>query len=677
MNYKPLDVGRNEMRVICLHPDSSQDSPIECTLEHVSLDEYSDEYKIFLELDGVGKSSSYQARSWRLITDWAPPSDWFHPDESPKSLGRNVAAGFSKNPVYQEHRFLNAPKYVWGDFVALSYEWGDANDTENIVVDGVPTSITKNLKNALQTLRSPKHRELKGKPVYYWVDALCINQADIFERNAQVQRMGEIYSSARTVFIMTGPAVKDEQAVTELLDKCQHGFLRKNSPSYYNIREAFVEQNLAGWRSICEIASRSYWCRLWVIQEVLLANLAVLVYGRKVYVRLDFFFNVVNFIGQSRAYTESPLSIDWMRYMDSIFNFVPLWTLKNEGRLQEEGLLLLLDTARKAKQLDPRDKIYGLLGLIEESIHIQPDYRLPLVEVYRNFVQEVIKATGALSIIYQTASFRKAVSSWPSWVPDWFAQTTQTCPEPIAAIWYNRVCAAGDSLHMYITSNNPDLLYCEGFIVDTIGQLGCTIDPNLNATHTIHDRCSLSLGDSRISIYKDSVAVRQGFLNVLTLNWGVSREEKSTEYLPKMLHFGGRGKNALFSAISRFQQCNGGLTVAQQPLISHFPLWSQEYSDLSGVSTRVLETLHQLLLVMILRRFVVTQKGRMGIVPRHAKLGDAIFILKGCNAPLILRPAGDGTYSILGECYIDGIMHGEAMEDLAAGRYQARQIILC
>ncbi|KAJ3566474.1 hypothetical protein NPX13_g7116 [Xylaria arbuscula] len=676
MNYKPLDASRNEIRAIYLHPDTSQDSPIECTLKHVSLDEYSDEYKIFLELDGAGKSSSYQARSWRLITDRPPLSDWFHPDEPPEGLGRNVAAGFSKSPVYQEDRFLNAPKYVWGDFIALSYEWGDANVTEKIVVDSVLTRITKNLKNALQTLRSRKHGELKGKPVYYWVDALCINQADIIERNAQVPLMGEIDSSARTVLIMTGPAVKDEQAVSELLDKCRNGLLRKNSGSRYNIREAFAEQNLAGWRSICEIASRSYWCRLWVIQEVLLANLAVIVYGRKAYVRLDFFFNMVNILGTSRAYYESFLSIDCMRYMNSIFNFVCLWGLRNEGRLQD-GLLVLLDTARKAKQLDPRDKIYGLLGLIEESIHVQPDYRLPLVEVYRNFVQEVIKATGALSIIYQTASFRKAVPSWPSWVPDWSAQETQTYPEPVAAVLYEKARAAGDSLHMYITPNNPNLLYCEGCIVDTISQLGCTFDANLNATHNIHDRCSLSLGDSRISIYKDSAAVRQGFWKVFTLNCSVGREEKSNGYLLKMPYFDGRGQDALFSAISRFQQCNGGLTVAQQPLISHFPPWSQEYSDLSGVSTRVLDTLHQLLLVMIFRRFVVTQKGRMGIVPRHAKLGDAIFILKGCKAPVILRPAGDGTYSILGECYIDGIMHGEAMEDLAAGRYQARQIILC
>lgn len=55
------------------------------------------------------------------------------------------------------------------------------------------------------------------------------------------------------------------------------------------------------------------------------------------------------------------------------------------------------------------------------------------------------------------------------------------------------------------------------------------------------------------------------------------------------------------------------------------------------------------------------------VVPHTAKLGDAIFILKGRNTPPILGPVGDGTYSILGECCVDGIMHGEAVEGLTAG----------
>lgn len=74
---------------------------------------------------------------------------------------------------------------------------------------------------------------------------------------------------------------------------------------------------------------------------------------------------------------------------------------------------------------------------------------------------------------------------------------------------------------------------------------------------------------------------------------------------------------------------------------------------------------------------MVTETGRLGMVPRTAQLGDNIFVLKGCNAPLILRPAGNGTHSVVGECYVDGVMKGEAMRDLEARKYEVKDIVLC
>jgi hypothetical protein len=53
------------------------------------------------------------------------------------------------------------------DYEALSYVWGDVNDTCSIEVKGIAVSITSNLYSAL------KHLQVKDKERTIWVDALC------------------------------------------------------------------------------------------------------------------------------------------------------------------------------------------------------------------------------------------------------------------------------------------------------------------------------------------------------------------------------------------------------------------------------------------------------------------------------------------------------------------------
>ncbi|KAI0490434.1 hypothetical protein F4859DRAFT_458020 [Xylaria cf. heliscus] len=142
-------------------------------------------------------------------------------------------------------------------------------------------------------------------------------------------------------------------------------------------------------------------------------------------------------------------------------------------------------------------------------------------------------------------------------------------------------------------------------------------------------------------------------------------------------YFDGRAMNiAYFHMIDRIQQCNGTLTVAHQPLTSHFPPGSEPYSELPN-DPSIEEALDILMHVMGHKRFTVTEKGHVGIAPPASRPGDAIFILKGCNAPLVLRSAGNGAYSVVSECYVDGVMNGEAIRDLEAGRHEMETVILC
>ena len=70
------------------------------------------------------------------------------------------------------------------------------------MVDGQTVQVTTNLEAALRVLRARRFDTL-------WIDAVCINQADLVERGLQVTRMGLIYSKAVEVVAWLGVEADD------------------------------------------------------------------------------------------------------------------------------------------------------------------------------------------------------------------------------------------------------------------------------------------------------------------------------------------------------------------------------------------------------------------------------------------------------------------------------------
>lgn len=94
-----------------------------------------------------------------------------------------------------------------GDYEALSYTWGDLTEKRPIKCCNEPFLVTENLFPALRHLRyADRGRVLR-------IDAICINQKSIPERNQQVGIMGHIYKSARKVTIWLGEDEQGKDAV--------------------------------------------------------------------------------------------------------------------------------------------------------------------------------------------------------------------------------------------------------------------------------------------------------------------------------------------------------------------------------------------------------------------------------------------------------------------------------
>lgn len=154
-------------------------------------------------------------------------------------------------------RLGTRPKYD-----ALSYAWETGDSLRKASVNGVPMSVGKNLDSGLRHLRH-SHAE----PKLIWIDAICINQTDFRERSLQVRLMGVMYSFAEPVIVWLGPKQPSDK---EALD-----WIKSGQAPDQETHERMVRLHV----SVCE---RSWFRRLWVLQELALAQKDPLLYlGRR------------------------------------------------------------------------------------------------------------------------------------------------------------------------------------------------------------------------------------------------------------------------------------------------------------------------------------------------------------------------------------------------------------
>ena len=103
-------------------------------------------------------------------------------------------------------------------YEALSYHWGTGDYSCTIKIhtseaDPADFRIKPDLFGALNQLRLPDgSRRL-------WIDAICINQDDDDEKNAQVSQMANVYSKAQSVCVWLGEAGLDSNLALNFISR--------------------------------------------------------------------------------------------------------------------------------------------------------------------------------------------------------------------------------------------------------------------------------------------------------------------------------------------------------------------------------------------------------------------------------------------------------------------------
>jgi hypothetical protein len=252
-------------------------------------------------------------------------------------------------------KFADRPK-----FVALSYMWGDQTEKRLIWLNDKAFYVGQNLYDALL------YFEQHDIGAVFWIDAICIDQKDIEERNKQLRMMPHIYFRAQFVAIWLGASYAKyrgelfSEAWSFTLDE----FITKLPQDAY--------QSVVN--SLTEILSDGYWHRLWIIQELVRARKrAVYSAGWDTGIEWNFFIDRV-------TQTHSQLS----QKFSGTLNRGPLQLheLLTEEEPDQYSLLSLIERHRDALCKEVVDKVYGFVGLAADAAGFPIDYGRKPFEVW-------------------------------------------------------------------------------------------------------------------------------------------------------------------------------------------------------------------------------------------------------------------------------------------------------
>ena len=251
------------------------------------------------------------------------------------------------------------------DYSALSYEWGSEASIRVIPIEfrGSGGIRTKHIRGNLQRflahllfartyhdlpncLDAPPRKSSKLWPYgvedqWFWADQICINQTNLDERNDQVTMMSDIFSNATRVIAWLG----DDAAVGSRLSYLP-------DPKY---------------KLDFEIIRCSFWTRLWCQQEVSLAKALVLAAAE--------YTQELDSVRSNRLI---------VRKLDSpgVPRCLHIWS---QGTETTASTLTLEDAIRffSAKECaNPRDRVFGVLGMVRPEERIVVDYQKSVEQVY-------------------------------------------------------------------------------------------------------------------------------------------------------------------------------------------------------------------------------------------------------------------------------------------------------
>jgi hypothetical protein len=553
----------------------------------------------------------------------------------------------NSDPRYSLVQYELPTGSIPSNFEAISYTWGDPNRVSALHLQDEPgvIGLTANLTEALPHLVQQSHNKR------LWIDQLCINQSDNAEKAVQIGLMAEIYAKAQQVIVWLGAADQHTQicrqwlhAIEELIPTLEHSDRITPGHESYNAdaRGLFLRSTFNDpitdpifAPAIQAFWQRPYFRRGWICQEFVLATDIICLTGE-----LSFTFRgLVDLFSVPDASQHD----GWISHR--FLMTVKLYPFTDPAPLRFLRLMVAMASEFQTREIV--DRLFGCLGLMD-GLDFIPDYELSVKRNFTRFATTLASEYGSLDFLsLWSANLDPLVPDTPdelkgfaSWVPSWTATplctpwrlATGGSKQARGAVLWD---AAVGRKHVHDQTEDAvttGRLQVRGRIIDRINVVSSTkftkYFDNVDDAYltALVDQIKRDIPDLSHWTHVDLVR----FLSIVAANGAVP--ERSAQDL---LTTPGRGENI-------FRDMSG---------------WRNELGLALAMGRG--------------RRFVRTEQGRLGLAPAVGsrarsgqEAGSAIVVLHGCIVPVLLENTNmnKGEWRLLGDCYIEGVMHGEAID---------------
>jgi hypothetical protein len=507
------------------------------------------------------------------------------------------------------------------DYEAVSYTWasddGDATLSRSIYCDvDKYISVTINCDKALRQLR---RRDLKRR---LWIDAVCIDQSNINERNHQVSLMRRVYSQARSVRICVWEHIF-------MPDWADYG-------KFFRCLQNGSKESMVGTEEwllfmMVQLFSLRYFTRAWVVQEVALARTAYLLVNddelllsRKVMEQLSLIAGQHNY--QVPAVLRSRLGAHSTPFT---------------------SIVACLRAGISCECTDARDKVFAVLGLMDTHSRslIPVDYTLDVESVYASAVIALVARSGNLDLLsYATGIFtldqlklfldekddQKRIDSGLS--IRYSTKSHALPPQFTDQTGFHATCPWRANIEVCITEEmgvTPDLSYQhENTAVVFCRKLH---DSAKFGNILPHFQVRAHFIDQELCVFRHSNTQKRKFFHRAAYRIGKDLKRSGAGYshgadLGQIMPFFRKTHNTAPGSGSMHQWDHHNL------------------EDLMDFAKTAMERGEN--------RWLFATSNSVGFTSYKFEFTDEIWAIDGARVPFILRKIGPKTYRIVGECYL-------------------------
>jgi hypothetical protein len=551
-------------------------------------------------------------------------------------------------------------------YQALSYVWGTESRTQSLItIDGV-LLITHSLEKALRRLRSDKHITT------LWVDAVCINQDDPNEKAKQISLLSRIFQNATCTYAFIDGGTDSEAALQMLMqvrlntmckeratsrhfDKTRRDEMTEDqlwpkdipkAPQYWGVRGIPHPQDRV-WALVEAFFSLPWFRRVWIIQEVVVAHNVEIVCGKWAVDWSD--------LHEAMRTVDRQLQLDDFDTTQLRSSWQPFLSLAEqrewEARDHRWALIMLLEHFRNTESTLGRDRLIAMLGLAcdGDEPEFEPDYASSFEHVLLNFARGFVRQGRGIQLLSRAGLCQNS-DRFPSWIPNWTIPRASSLHDMVQSGY--EFLASGPQEPVIAAAVDSDALLVRGYIVDVL-ELVSALSNDIETPNKYLDEVDMMVETAVLTPSKESredlkwqVPIA-GALYGNTALFGAAKMESSYRVLRESIKTKTKAKK---TRKGKDQSWPSRPSAAGRRTSSHVPDERDTYLSVLH------DTVHGW-------RFVITEHGFVGTVPESAEAGDVVVILKGAGVPFVLRKSSTrpGAFRLVGECYIHGMMNGEAL----------------